>query len=84
MPQSYIENALAKATTTATNVAQRVQSMLGEGVKPQKTQRLTPQEQLNRFLSMSYDEMLVLKRRHGDQAFNRYLVRMRQLAQEVR
>lgn len=83
MPEPDVEKAMTQAVNVASRALQSVQHRLGSAVDVQQPRILSPKEQLERFIGMDHDQLLALKRRHGEPAFNRYLVRMRQLAQEV-
>lgn len=74
---------MTKAADAASRVVERVQGMLGGVTETQTPRALSPKEQLSRFLAMRHEDLMVLKKRHGEPAFNRYVVRMRQLAREV-
>ena len=77
-----VENAMSKAATVMGRVVQRMQQTLSNQVSP-PVQVLTPKQQLERFMRMSTDDLRALEQKHGSESFSRYLVRMRQLAQEV-
>ena len=49
---------------------------------PAQRQALSSKQQLSRFLAMTPENFERLKQRHGEESFNRYMVRMRQLAEE--
>jgi len=83
MPESYVDGAMTRAAETASRVVKDVQKRLGTVAETQPPRVLSPKQQLERFINMRHDDLVQLKERHGEQAFNRYVVRMRQLAREV-
>jgi len=82
MDGDYVNEAMQMAGQTAQDAVQNLVGQLGPRFAP-KPKLLSPQEQLGRFLRFSHDDLLTLRARYGEEAFNRYLVRIRQLSQEI-
>jgi len=79
----YVSEAVKMAAQAVKEAAQMVRGSLTPLMQQQQPQLLSPKEQLERFLKMSPQGFETLKNMHGEESFNRYLVQMRQLAQET-
>lgn len=80
---SDVDDAVRMAGVAAKEVVQEMVGMLKPAMTKPAPRFLTPKQQLERFLRMNHSQFEALKQRYGEESFNRYLTRMRQLAREV-
>ena len=80
----YVKDALRMAGEAVSGAVRDVADTLGPlGGGSRRPRVMSPKQQLERFLSMNREQLSALQQRHGEQSFNRYLIRMRRLAREV-
>lgn len=80
---SDVDDAVRMAGVAAKEAVQEVVGMLKPTTTKSAPRLLTPKQQLERFLRMNHSQFEALKQKYGEESFNRYLTRMRQLAREV-
>ena len=82
MTNTLVLDAMKLVRTGMEDTMRLVRRSLAE-LAPSQKKALTPKQQLERFLSMTPEGFDQLRKQYGEESFGRYMIRMRQLAEEV-